>query len=330
MKVGMRLQLAALPAVVGAFVVAALAYWGRRDYQAPRALVIIAVIAAIASGIISWRNTRYVAQRIAQLADPAVGRARTGKAVDAVVARSAPAAEDELDQIAATVADLSTEVAAERSARVQNTLAADARADRYAQLLNDALGATAARLQEVQLPLHILLASPFGELNENQEEMLGAAREAVDDADVELRRIRKLLEIERGAIAFVERPIGMAELLRPSIAIASARAPSGVRVVADVSDALPRAVTDPLQTQDALTSVIASVAARASAGSIVTVRAGEETDGSLQVLVSSDHTLASANPDVELRVATAVLEAQRASVRPRENGITVSLPCERV
>ena len=330
MKVGMRLQLAALPAVVGAFLVAALAYWGRANYQVPRYLVIIAIVAAASSGIISWRNTRYVAQRIEQLAGPTVVRARTGNARAASAETVAAATEDELDQIAATVAGLSTEVAEERSARMQNTLAADARADRFARLLTDALGATAARLQEVQMPLHILLTSPFGELNENQEEMLGAAREAVDAADVELRRIRKLLDIERGTIEFVERPIGVAELLRPSIAIASARAPSGVRVVADVPDTLPRAVTDPLQTPDAMTSVIASVATRASAGSIITVHAREETRGSVEILVSTDHTLASASPNVELRVATAVLEAQRAIVTPHNDGIIVELPCERL
>jgi signal transduction histidine kinase len=332
MRVGARLQLAALPAVVGAFLVAALAYWGRADYQAPRALVIIAVVVAIASGIISWRNTRYVAQRVEQLAAPRTASARTVKSdvAPSVVAPSAPATEDELDQIAATVAGLSTEVAAERSARMHDTLAADARVDRYAGLLDEALGATAARLREVQLPLHILLDSPFGELNENQEEMLGAARQAVDDADVELRRIRRLLDIERGAIDFVQRPIGVAELLRPSIAIASARAPSGVRVVADVPDTLRRVVTDPLQTQDAMTSVIASVAARASAGSIVTVRARDHARDSVQILVGTDQALAAANPDVELRLATAVLEAQRATVTRRDDGTTVTLSSERL
>ena len=333
MKVGVRLQLAALPAIVGAFVVIALVYWGRAGYEAPRALVIIAIIAAIASGIISWRNTRYVAQRIAQLAAPGSAGARVAMAVTGRGSAPSPtsatsATPDELDEIAATVAGLSTDVAAERSARVAHERVADARTERYARLLDEALGATAARLQEVQLPLHILLASPFGELNENQEEMLGSARQAVDEADVELRRIRKLLDIERGAITFVEIPIGVAELLRPSIAIAAARAPSGVRVMSAVPDALPRAMTDPLQTQDAMTTVIDSVAARAKAGSLVTVLAREHGRGLVEVMIAAEHPIAMPDHTIALRLAVAVLEAQRAVVTHGDTGIVVALPAE--
>src|SRR5215208_2765865 len=68
MRVSTRLYLASMPAVLGVLLVAALAYWGERGRQAPALLVAVAVGAAVASLVISWRNTRYVAQRVTHLA----------------------------------------------------------------------------------------------------------------------------------------------------------------------------------------------------------------------------------------------------------------------
>jgi hypothetical protein len=63
----------------------------------------------------------------------------------------------------------------------------------------DALVATAAeRMREVLLPLHILLENRFGDLNENQEEMLEAARRSADAADAALRHARRVVERARG------------------------------------------------------------------------------------------------------------------------------------
>ena len=64
MKVGQRLFFAVIPAVLGVFTVAALAYFGQYEHTAPEALVLIAIIASVASLVVAWRNTRYVAQRI--------------------------------------------------------------------------------------------------------------------------------------------------------------------------------------------------------------------------------------------------------------------------
>jgi hypothetical protein len=56
----------------------------------------------------------------------------------------------------------------------------------------------AARLDEVRLPLHILLSDHYGELNENQEEMLGAAQTAATEAAVVVARLRALIAGEAG------------------------------------------------------------------------------------------------------------------------------------
>lgn len=79
MRVGQRLFLAVLPAIVGLLTVTALVYWGEYSRQAPEWLVIAAVVAALGSAVLAWRNTRYVAQRVEQLA------ARRGERDDASV-----------------------------------------------------------------------------------------------------------------------------------------------------------------------------------------------------------------------------------------------------
>ena len=160
--------------------------------------------------------------------------------------------------------------------------------------------------------------------------MLGAARQAADGADVEFRRLRKLLDVERGSLEFIRRPIGVPELLRPSIAIASAHAPKGVRVISDVPDALPRALTDPLQTQEAMTSVINSIAERSPHGSTVSVIARETEPGTVQFRVSGDGALQPENDNAALRLAAAVLKAQGAGVTQQGDGIAVTLAAERV
>ena len=64
MRIGPRLFLAVLPAVLGVVVVVALAYFGEYGRQAPAALVAIAAGATIVSLVVSWRNTRWLARRI--------------------------------------------------------------------------------------------------------------------------------------------------------------------------------------------------------------------------------------------------------------------------
>ena len=51
------------------------------------------------------------------------------------------------------------------------------------------LAAATRWLGQVRISLHILLENRFGDLNENQEELLGAARAAADEADAELRKL---------------------------------------------------------------------------------------------------------------------------------------------
>ena len=117
--------------------------------------------------------------------------------------------------------------------------------------------ACSAVCEESQLPLHILLESPFGELNENQEELLGAAQSAVEAADLEVRRLRKLLDLERGAVTLVIQPIGVAELLaRATRHRGGARGEARRRPRWSVPTTMPRVRVDPSHMQEALTSAL--------------------------------------------------------------------------
>ena len=69
--------------------------------------------------------------------------------------------------------------------------------------------------------------------------------------------MRKLLDLERGAVAFVIQPIGVAELLRAPLAIAAARAEKrGVGYEWSVPSTMPRVRVDLSHMQEALTSAL--------------------------------------------------------------------------
>ncbi|HEY7860172.1 MAG TPA: hypothetical protein VIB98_01965, partial [Gemmatimonadaceae bacterium] len=163
------------------------------------------------------------------------------------------------------------------------------RSGTYLRLLEDLLRILPAKLEESQLPIHILLDSPFGELNENQEELLGAARNAIESADIEVRRLRKLLDLERGAVSMAQQPTGVAELMRAPLAIAAARAEkAGVSYRWNVPVALPRVLADPTHMPEALTSQLGIAIGRTAPGETLLVEVREVADGT-RVAISLSH-----------------------------------------
>jgi hypothetical protein len=304
--------LAVVPAVLGVLAVAALAYWGQYGRQAPSVVIVVAVIAAVGSLVVAWRNTRYVAQRVERLAR---------------ASRDAGGA-DELDTIESTVQQLNLAVDSARADGARRERAAEERAREHEALLDDVMSALSHRLEEAQLPLHILLSSPFGALNENQEEMLGAAHSAVEQADGELRTLQKLVALDRGAVTPMRAPIGIGELLRPALAIAESRADRAqVQLASLVSDTAPRVLVDRVLTQEALTVILTDAVTRAPASGVVQVDAAEAENGCVAVRVTRQP--ASDGGPLELRLAQRTLELQGAIVREQDGRLVVELGCER-
>jgi signal transduction histidine kinase len=316
MRVGQRLMLAVTPAVVGVVAVAALAYWGQYARQAPEIVIIVAAAAAVGSLVLAWRNTRYVAHRIEHLA---------GRAGERTTAQESRA--DELDEIERSVHVLTGEVRSAQSELAEREAASERRSAEMTALLHDLTGQVAERLSEVQLPLHILLDSPFGELNENQEEMLHSARDAAEAADVRVRQVQKFVELERGAVQMQVRPVGLAELLRPAIAIAEARARKrGVALRATVSPSAPRVVVDPVHAQEAVTLALVDVVDRAATGGEVHVETAEAERSTVIVRVTGAAGDAAAS--LPLRLAERLIRAQGGAMRQGSGELVIEMLVE--
>src|SRR5262249_27801738 len=121
MRVGQRLFLAVTPAVLGVLLVAALAYWGQRFRAAPEWVIVVAAAAVIASLVLAWQNTRYVARRIERIAGGPGSPAPTGmsplRRVRSIAMPRAGMDPDEIDSIEAAVdrlTGIATEAAEER------------------------------------------------------------------------------------------------------------------------------------------------------------------------------------------------------------------------
>src|SRR5262245_55971870 len=134
MRIGRRLFLAVLPAVLGVLSVAGLAYWGRYQRQVPEAVVAVAAVASVVSLWLAWRNTRYVAQRIERRAGGVVDT-RDSRREFAAGAAHAPSGgsiaptptlrNDELDSIERVVDSLSSAVVLATDQGRQQEKAAD-------------------------------------------------------------------------------------------------------------------------------------------------------------------------------------------------------------
>jgi signal transduction histidine kinase len=202
---------------------------------------------------------------------------------------------------------------------------ADAREAAAFERLENAVTAISARLREVQLPLHILLSSPFGELNENQEELLAAASDATDAADLHLRRLAKLLDLERGAMAMMPEPISVQDLLRPALAIAVARAKQRrIDVQVHIPDSAPRVVVDPVHAQEALSAILTSLVNGVPERSAIVVDAAEDESGGARIVIN--HEDAAVAQSLEQRLATRLIEAQHGRVCDERGRTTIELP----
>ena len=338
MRVGQRLFLAVLPAILGVFTVVGLAYWGEYAHQAPHALIVVAIIAAVVSLGMAWHNTRYVAHRIEHLA------LRTGKTLagsqtprlrdlasavtGGVITHSGTA--DELDTIESTVHDINSTVQRAQEAGERRAQLAEARQAEYSAVIDEVTRRMTSRLEEAEMPLHVLLSSPFGSLNENQEEMLAAAQAALDVADRDVRLLRTLLALDRGELSTVPQPIGLAELLKPALAIAQAHGRSAkVAVHTDISQTAPRVIADAMQAQAALTTIFTTAVARTPADGEIGIKAEESEHGRIRITVSHGGAgEAMGQPSLDIRLARRLIGLQHGTLRESNGNITIELEGE--
>ena len=104
----------------------------------------------------------------------------------------------------------------------------------YATLLAEAATSASKQLAEARLSLHVLQDNHFGELNDNQEEMIGAAREATEAAEVELNHLRKIADLDRGALSLRRDLVKPGELIQSLLPLLNAQAvKQGVRILTE-------------------------------------------------------------------------------------------------
>ena len=333
MKVAYRMYVAVFPAVLGVLLVAALSYWGRYAHQAPETIVVLAGVAALASLVLGWRNTRYVAGRIEQIvaADAglsALGVERQGDGARAVVSHLLNAqGPDELDSIANTLSSLAAEARASRAAAQDIATIARRRTTEYATMLSEAASALTARLDEVRMPLQVLAENHFGELNENQEEMIAAARAAADDATVDLGRLRSIADIDRGALIPRLASVHIADLVRSLVPQLRAQATAqNVRLDVTIEPDVPRIDADRERLRDALSLVVTDAIRYAVPGSMVTLHtwcemAGQGSRAAVEVVYGTRHEHTGV-----LLLAQRLVSAQGGTMTDQEGRTRITFP----
>jgi hypothetical protein len=132
-------------------------------------------------------------------------------------------------------------------------------------LLDALLGPMADRLRDVNLPLHILLEGRFGDLNDNQLEMIHAAQDAARAADATLRLVARVraLRNRRSTVSDADRePIRPVDLLRAPLLVAAARAEErGGIVRSELAPDLAYVAVDRAAVEEALSILLGAIAA---------------------------------------------------------------------
>jgi signal transduction histidine kinase len=267
LTVGRRLFLGLLPALLAVVLAVGLAYYGEYQRQAPGIIVLAAVVLAVASLVVTWINTRYLSARIVRL---------TGAMPDGEHERGEPGESDEFDRIERVVDHLGSALSASQAERARLDAAAATRLREEATMLAGAVHDTMAQLDEVRLPLHILLETRFGDLNENQEELLRDARHGADAMADALRRLAQVADVDRGAVAPQRELVQVNDVVRAILPLARAAADrQNARVDISLEPGLPRIMADRARLAEALTLLAveaASVAGPERSLTIATAR----------------------------------------------------------
>jgi Osmosensitive K+ channel histidine kinase len=303
------MYLALLPAVLGVFTVAALAYWGQFAHAVPEWIVAIASVATIASLVIAWSNARYVTRRVERLA--------TTSGLQGSSSTASPRSPDELETIEGAVHDLSTAIGKAEAARQAEQASLRERQRAYAELLSLASRDALQRLDEIRLPLHILLENHFGDLNENQEEMLGSARAAAEQAGDAFQRLEEIADLDRGTLVMRRDRVRPADLVAGVLpALVAEGQQCDVRVTAEVAPALQSILGDRGRLQLALELLLHDCLRRTGNGREMHITADV---AGRDVVFAAQHGDAPVNP-LATALGQRLIEAQGGSVIERENG----------
>jgi len=250
-SVALRLAAGVLPSVLAVGLLIGLFYYGQFGRAIPALILALASALTIASIVMAWVNAMYFAERLARLART------TARAPDI----GEPS--DEFDRIEQAVGNLGSALSASEAERARLGAIAEARLHEQATMLAGAVSDSISQLDQVRLPLQILLESPFGELNDNQEELLRDARAAADAIDVALRRLAQVADIDREAFPVQHELVQVNDVVRSVLPLARAAAErNGARTEMALEPGLPRVVGDRTRLAEALSLLVTAAAAQ--------------------------------------------------------------------
>ena len=330
-SIAWRLAAGVLPSVLAVGLLIGLFYYGQFGRAIPTLILIIASALTIGSIIMAWVNASYFAERLARLA-------RTTKPP----AAGAGEPTDEFDRIEQAVGDLGSALTASEAERARLDAIATARLHDQATMLAGAVSDSLSQLDQVRLPLQILLESPFGVLNDNQEELLRDARAAADTIDVSLRRVGQVADIDRDAFPVQHELVQVNDVVRSVLPLARAAAErNGARTETALEPGLPRVVGDRTRLAEALSLLVTAAAERSDQTTplvVSTVRDGRRAiiriaprGGSVANGVpSSDAKVPPATPsgersahDATFVLASRLIEAQGGEARVADDALEV-------
>lgn len=187
--------------------------------------------------------------------------------------------------------------------------------------LSRAIDRSVHDLDEVRLPLHILLENQFGDLNDNQVELVGAARDAAEAAAARLRRARDLLTLQPAQLR--SEAIRPADLVASLVASLQSRgAARGVHVVADIAAPLASLRGDRIRLQEALSLVGSACLAATADHATLNIRVGAPGPDLVMMFGEVHVDL----DEIDITWAARVLAAHGGSLRGSNAGVEVRLP----
>jgi K+-sensing histidine kinase KdpD len=196
----------------------------------------------------------------------------------------------------------------------------------HATLLAATVRSALAQLDEVRLPLHILLEARFGALNENQEELLGTARDAADAMDAALRRLAQVADADRGALPVQREPVPVNDVVRAVLPLARAAAERRqARVELSLEPGLPRVMADRVRLAEALALLVEGAAACVGPASPLRVTTAREQRRVVVSIAPPDQAGGAAGPssDHDVVLARRLVEAQGGAVERVRDGVRV-------
>ncbi|MBC7841522.1 MAG: hypothetical protein H7099_04395 [Gemmatimonadaceae bacterium] len=318
LSVGQRLLLGIAPALLAVVLVLGLAYYGEIGRQAPGYVVTGAGILACLSLYATWSNTRYLAARIRRLAG-GVDQGSTDVAVRE---------DDELGRIEQVVGRLGTALAESEAERRRALVLNEAHQREQATMLAATVRDTMTRLDDIRLPLHILIDAPFGELNENQEELIETARSAADALDAALRRLTTICDVDRGAISVLLERVSVNEVIRGVIPMLRASAERrNLHLDVTLDPSMPKVAADRARLAEALALLGSEAAWTAREGAEPHISTGARESYVWVAMSPLDSTTNPGKP--EHVVATRLITVQGGTVITEGERLEIRLPTKR-